>query len=917
MWLKKNSKTSWKIQFLYHNFQKNIRNSGQTYFSMNGYEEAILFLCYECIRLKDFFEFSQNLTNQSIFRNITQFLKQNLGSSLTQTTIEKKYYSSFQKNKFGNRFGSWLGFSSLPDLFSSLFKLAEDAKSMQQSYQKLQQIIQEQNKYIEELECEKQELIMKLDQILNSSSCNSILEKTIMDPQTYIFTYIHQKNIEHNEPSSTGNRYHDYTTEIQESPQFSSLNLPTPNVHVFMYAILSFLPRYWYNIIRNLFNLPCHNTALSFRNKAQKMMNWNPKDIIRNLSTDPQTLSMYIEGMWKNEIQSLPDKRFILAIDAASLKVNVGFHSNGNTFGLVDNVSLPQEAVEFYHSHFDCFLNDYPEHAKYVFVILLCPIDPSLKPIVLKRQYSTKGNSTENEMKLLRDTKATLTQIGLTCLGYASDGDTHYQSYAKAYVLWMVADDDIPKKKITKFNFAKYDENLKPAIYDTKITLWNPQFLFDESKEIYIDLKGLRDVLSTPLMYHIQKSSKTPWFQDVLHLLKCHRYHLLQNRTIQLVYGLREFLTYQEFLDNLSDISRFVFNNKRNTKMDDRLVFSFFDWSKIQPAINKNLRLFPLLLPSCLLLQVFFNKTISREERYHLLNLGAAIIYVQRILHWEETKMEYKPTVLDPGNPKEKAIHPFCKTWLDKYLILSASIAALFADKRGFDLSDCGSHLLEHLFGSIRRLSAGDDSQEKFDQSVDKTIGLRSLLDILHIPGYIPGRIPQDSAAKVEPLDDSASIQSPKFGSYVKWALNLFEEAEFDLSISLKLHIISKICENFEPAEFTFEIQTDEEKAPIHSQKQYYIINYNGHRNDTRNSTINQDSNSMKTLTNTEDSGHLILQPQTIEEMELQVFPINYNDFENSEWTIGCNIYDSDDSENDEYKDVQPLSQEDIFLMNL
>ena len=91
----------------------------------------------------------------------------------------------------------------------------------------------------------------------------------------------------------------------------------------------------------------------------------------------------YIQGMWKTQINELSDNRFVLAIDAASLKVNVGIHPNGTTFGLVNNVKLSPNEIINHRQNFDNFLIQYPDHAKYVFVILLCPLDPHLKPIII------------------------------------------------------------------------------------------------------------------------------------------------------------------------------------------------------------------------------------------------------------------------------------------------------------------------------------------------------------------------------------------------------------------------------------------------------------------------------------------------------------------------------------------------------
>ena len=75
----------------------------------------------------------------------------------------------------------------------------------------------------------------------------------------------------------------------------------------------------------------------------------------------------------------------------------------------------------------DEFFATFPNHAKYVFVILLCPLDPQLKPIPLMREYSIKGNATDYEIDILNQAKTTIIRIGLEFMGYASDGDSKYQ----------------------------------------------------------------------------------------------------------------------------------------------------------------------------------------------------------------------------------------------------------------------------------------------------------------------------------------------------------------------------------------------------------------------------------------------------------------------------------------------------------
>ena len=164
---------------------------------------------------------------------------------------------------------------------------------------------------------------------------------------------------------------------------------------------------------------------------------------------------------------------------------------------------------------------------------------------------------------------------------------------------------------------------------------------------------------------------------------------------------------------------------------------------------------------------------------------------------------------------------------------------------KSFDLSDCGSHLLEHLYGIIRRFSAGDDSQEKFDQSLEKSICLRKWSNELHIPGYIPGRLHQDSAAKVEAEVNSPNF--PSFGSYVIWALQIFIKLFGSECKCEKLININKFSHIYPHVKFTLDIPT-EAPQPRNSLRQNFSINNNGNRNDIRFSTMQQKDQYMKTL---------------------------------------------------------------------
>ena len=879
--------------------------------------ESLLFLCFHTLTLIEEFKIVPKIHIKEMFVLTSSFLKTCL-LNIEPEAIKNFYYKHYaiDPNRVSHPFIDFLirNHKSYENAQTCIPILYNQLKSFPKIYQMNTQIITDNQNLLAQNYELKEQLSQKVQEQSNLSPPDIIMEKTSQNPGKFLFYYIHHKNVERNRPGYRGNRYGENIPEIKNTPQFLSLNLPPHNLHLFMYSILSFLPRFWYHIVAQFFNLPCYHEALKFRKDLQEEEGFSIEDLKPELFSQTQLLQDYIEGMWKKPIDDLPDNRFVLAIDAASLKVNAGFDTNGMTFGLVNNVQLPPEKIQQYLDNMNDFYKDHPDHARDVFVILLCPLDPNLKPIVLSRKYSIKGNATDSEMDDLIHARLALTTIRLEFIGYASDGDTHYLTNATDFALWMVGGDNLilgncPNIKDT----SDLSEEMKLKIFCLKVTRQKIDLEYYQNYHTYptyfhygkriINIKRLEQNLSYPLTQHIQLSGQDPWFQDVLHMLKNHRYYLICNNPIQIIYGSDYYISFEDFQNAFGIENKGLFNNAHSTKMDDRLAYQFFNWSLILKVLTNCPIIGMILLPSALLLQVFFNKNLTRKQRYHLLNFGAAIIFIQRIFYSEKFKKTNKDT-----------IPPYHKTWMDKYLILAASLASLFSDQRSFDLSDCGSHLLEHLYGMIRRLCAGDDSQKKFDQALEKAICLRRWLDTINFNGYIPGRLPQDSAAKVEPLEqtsvatsdvlldhfsddlsdksldnqvlndplyddifkplseeifiplsenplkellektadeieyhpiDVLSEQFPlnneflPFGCYVKWAITYFRN-QFVIPQLNKFDTISIICEQFPSITFSLNIPIDI-KQRVTSQRQHFDVNTSGNSNDKRFSSSNQD----------------------------------------------------------------------------
>ena len=595
--------------------------------------------------------------------------------------------------------------------------LKEEVQKIQKSKEELlakNELLKNQNQkiIIEKLEKEKQKFLF--------DPLRFILERKVYNFEPYSLFYNHFNNVINNIPFDNGNRYNNYyiRNEKKESKDIFK-----------MYAILSFCPPFWYNIIRQMFLLPDLTTCIRFRKEIQKKLHLEVPFIDNtNLGEIPE-FNHYLNSFWSIKENSLNDNRVVLAIDAAALKANCGFNSRtGETRGLINDMKLTEAQIEEYSRDFNSFVINNNNIAKDAFIILLCPLDPNLKPIVLSTTFTGSGSASDKEKQLLERYKEKLKHLHFNVIGCASDGDPQYLSYATKFA-----------EKICGEFWMKENELLQ--IVD--------------------------NYLQKPLWQLNQSTNSENWFPDVLHLLKTHRYFLLESIIIKIICIPNSKILSLPLREYLKDIPNSAFDNSSMSKMDDRLVFQFFNWEIIKKAIEENSFLGPILLPSAILLQVFFNQKLTKNERYDLLNFGAAIIYVQLML--------YKNDLI--GNFFKHCSPPYKEQYMIKYLLLASSLASVFSEEKPFNLANCSTHPLEHFFGTVRRLSERDDSKENFRSCVKKSICLEYLGSVLNVINRISGRVHEDKAAIVEegPLDEN--LKESPFIQYIYLAINFIEES--------------------------------------------------------------------------------------------------------------------------------------------
>ena len=543
------------------------------------------------------------------------------------------------------------------------------------------------------------------EEIMNHLVSTLIQENLNSNYQTNFFFIYHLSHFMTNQLHSKGNNWNSDLFDNYIEKQF---NMNSEDFSNIFYGLISFLPEYWFNIFRQFFILPSLNTCKDKRKQVIETLKISP-EAISQAQYNKDILQTYIEYFW-GPINSLIDPRFLLVIDAAALSINFGVNKQTHeTIGLITP-----------HKEYNGFEDSTPtktEIARDVFVTMLCPLDPNLKPIIINREYTSSGAAHQSELKLLKTIEDKLTNIGLEFIGTASDGDPQYYKYSKKFAT--------------------------------------------------VVLNNLEDSLKISLHELIQAFQQVRWFQDVLHLLKCDRYTIVKGKKIRILSSCPDiFITDSNLRNSLSKMSTLVFKDTQATKMLDSLVFQLFNWDYIQEAMINNPLLIPILLPPALLLQIFYNKDLDRKDRYFYINIGAALILIHLI------SLDYK----GKGKLPEGECHPINKQAIRKYLCLAASLASLFLDTRAFDLADCTSHLLEHFFGLIRRFAGGDNHKEKFEQCLTKAIFLQVSTHQLNVTNKIPGRKGQDSGAVVEEGELDTEIKNIPFGEFVYAAYNLLSE---------------------------------------------------------------------------------------------------------------------------------------------
>ena len=174
--------------------------------------------------------------------------------------------------------------------------------------------------------------------------------------------------------------------------------------------------------------------------------------------------------------------------------------------------------------------------------------------------------------------------------------------------------------------------------------------------------------------------------------------------------------------------------------MEDSLPLKLFSTKILCTILDRDdPGLFFAMLPSTLLLESIHSELLSRKQRIDHLMIGASLLILYELN--KNYIMKLKGKYLDfEFKPIANKHLCFTTEWSAQYIMLSLSIVSLLYSEKSLNLGSCGTHILEHYFGSIRRHSRGENTHDRFMKSMKKVFLEQHLLNELNIPREHPSR---------------------------------------------------------------------------------------------------------------------------------------------------------------------------------
>jgi len=169
----------------------------------------------------------------------------------------------------------------------------------------------------------------------------------------------------------------------------------------------------------------------------------------------------------------------------------------------------------------------------------------------------------------------------------------------------------------------------------------------------------------------------------------------------------------------------------------------------------------------------------------------------------------------------------FTREWCYEYISITLGIAILLATEKQLHLGVCGTHFLEHYFGSIRRISRGDNTHNRFMKSMKNVLLERILTYTLCLnPNISEGRkdsgviIDGDFEFECRPIKSYFVDAKRLLNNIIEFPDDLFDSEFYSITDKMELHEV-----------MSWIFQENEEKRSSISTKSSGIIVTGGFSN--------------------------------------------------------------------------------------
>lgn len=577
--------------------------------------------------------------------------------------------------------------------------LEKDNNIFKQNITKLTETIDELNKKIQSLKIEN----------LNLQNSISQLKKNNMALQNEIKKMEEQENTDLTDKSLVYKTCYKLWKQAKNN-EGKTTNRSYDEALKPIFVLFVLLGKKVYALAYQTLGFPSYQTAVNYKKEESKKYfgdTFENKTIFNGTLDNIKTL---VECFMPNDKEER-DENAVLVVDAASIRANITIEENGVVEGLIKPLTISkEEATELIldEDKFRKFCYDkLDEAAQAIFVILVAPIDPSLNTFPICEITANSGAATDEITNTMDKLKLYLKSTGVNIIGYGNDGDKHYLTAAMEFI---------------KMAMNSFEEDI-----------------------------------SKPLAYCFDSFTNTIVFYDPLHNGKNNRYFLSDPRF--LFFWIDEQATKYHVEELKQIIDPNVLSTSSFTKMDDNLALKLFSEKSIAACIEKERKdLAFALLPTTLLFQAIFKEDMSRHERIRRLSIGFAIVFLYSYdgkLHKEEKQYkqnEYK---------SEKGSRIWPNTFCGKYLeMIYGTIKELSLNRR-INLGSLGSHLIEHWFGLIRKLTHQNFELKAFQDATRNTLLYRATSNEIGVKTSADKR-KSDSGVKL--LNENEDISLQPFG---------------------------------------------------------------------------------------------------------------------------------------------------------